>query len=122
MAAPNLAAVSTITGKTIGVASLTTAVTTAQLTCPANKALKINTIIAANIDGTNDATVTASVYDASETAIYHLAFTVAVTADTTIILLTRDCAIYLEEGDQLRAGASAAGDISLLISYEELSN
>lgn len=120
MAAPNLAGVTTITGKVTGSDDLSTTTTTSILACPTNKVCKINTIVAANIDGTNSADVTVGVYDASEDVTYFLASTVAVAADTTVVVLTKESAIYLEESDEIRAGASAAGDISLLISYEEI--
>ena len=120
MAAPNLAGVTTITGKVTGDDDLSTTTSTAILTCPTNKVCKINTIIAANIDGTNNADVTVGVYDASEDVTYYLASTVEVAADTTVVVLTKESSIYLEESDEIRAGASATGDISLLVSYDEI--
>ena len=40
---------------------------------------------------------------------YHLAKTVSVPADSTLIVLGKDAPIYLEEGDKIQALASAAG-------------
>jgi hypothetical protein len=119
MAAPNIVSVSSIYGKTMG-AALSTTTTTDILTCPANKVLKINSIIVANVDGTNNADATVYFYDSSAAARYALAYTVTVPADATLIVLGKDSPIYLEESDQIEAGASASGDLQIIISYEEI--
>jgi hypothetical protein len=119
MAAPNIVNVTSIYGKTMG-AALGTTTTTDILTCGAEKVLKINSIIASNVDGSNNATITCYVWDSSASTRYALAFTVTVPADSTLIIVGKDNPIYLEEGDQIEAGASASGDIELIISYEEI--
>lgn len=119
MAAPNIVAVTSIYGKTMG-AALGTTVTTDILTCPSNKVLKINSIIVANVDGTNSANATVYFYDSSATARYALASTIAVPADASIVVIDKNSAIYLEESDQIEAGASASGDLVITISYEEI--
>jgi len=119
MAAPNLVNVSSIYGKTMG-AALGTDVNTSLLTCAADKVLKINSIIVANVDGTNSADVTVYFYDSTATARYQIASTVAVPADSTLVVIGKDSPIYLEESDEIEAGASATGDLQMIISYEEL--
>jgi hypothetical protein len=119
MAAPNIVNVTSIYGKTMG-AALGTSANTDILTCGSNKVLKINSIIVANVDGTNAADVTVSFYDSSASARYRLAFTIGVPADTTLVVLGKDSPIYLEESDQIEASASAASDLEIIISYEEL--
>ena len=66
----------------------------------------------------NAADVTASWYDG--TTDYRIARTVSVPADSTLILVGKDAPIYLEEGQSIRGGASAASDLEVVISYEEL--
>ena len=119
MAAPNLVNVTSILGKTMG-ANLGTTVTSDVLTCPANKVLKINSIIVSNIDGSSSADVSVYFYDDSATARYSIATTVAVPADSTLVVIGKDSPIYLEESDQIEAGASATNDLAIIISYEEL--
>ena len=119
MAAPNVVNVTSILGKTIG-AALGTSVTTDILTCASDKLIKINSIIVANVDGTNSADVTVSFYDATDTTRYRLASTVAVPADSTLVVLGKDSPVYLEEGDRISGGASASSDLEIVISYEEL--
>ena len=119
MAAPNLVNVTSIFGKTVG-AALGTSVNTSLLANAgsSNKLLKINSIIVANVDGTNSADVTIDFYNGSSQ--YRLAHSVPVPADSTLIVLGKDAPIYLEEGHSIRGGASAASDLEVIISHEEL--
>ena len=119
MAAPNIINATSIFGKTTD-AQLDTTVTTSLLanSASSNKLLKINSIIVGNKDGSNSADVTISWYNGSTD--YYLASTVAVPADTTLIVLGKDAPIFLEEGKSLRGGASANSDLDVIISYEEL--
>jgi hypothetical protein len=50
---------------------------------------------------------------------YPIASTISVPADATLDIMSK--AIYLEEGDTLRCTASAAGDLTAVCSYEEIS-
>ena len=122
MAAPNIVNVTSIFGKTAYDADVATS-QSATLTNAAssNKLLKINTIVAANIDGTNNADITVYVTTAgATTALYHLAKTITVPADSSLVITSKDTSFYLEEDRAIRALASAAGDISLMVSYEEI--
>jgi len=119
MAAPNVVNVSSIYGKTTGLAL--TSSTQDVLTCGADKLLKINSIIVANVDGSSSDDVTVSWYNADNTTNYHIARSVAVPADSTLVVLGKDAPIYLEEGDKIQAsGAAASGDLEIIVSYEEL--
>tara|TARA_B100001939_G_scaffold332999_1_gene332529 strand:+ start:53 stop:421 length:369 start_codon:yes stop_codon:yes gene_type:complete len=119
MAAPNIVNVTSIYGKSKGVA-LDTTLTTALLANGngSNKLLKLNSIIVSNIDGSNAADVTISLHDGSTD--YYLAKIVTVPSKSTLIVLGKDAPIYLEENQTVRGGASAAGDLHCIISYEEL--
>lgn len=119
MAAPNILNATSIYGKSMG-AALSTTVTTDILTCPSNKVLKVKNITVANVDGTNDASATVYFYDSSAAARYALAYTINVPADASLVVLGQDSPLYLEESDQIEAGASVAGDLEIIISYEEL--
>ena len=120
MAIPNLANVSSIYAKTHQVA-LTTTTTTALLTNSASSddCYKINSIVIANIDGTNSATVTMGIVKSGGSLI-SFATTIAVPADATLVLVDKNWGLYLEEGDVIQGGASAASDLTCTISYEIL--
>jgi len=121
MSAPNLVNVTSILGKTMG-AALGTSANTDILTNSANsgKVFKINSVIVANVDGSDSSTVTVHFYDNSASARYNIAHTVNVPADSTLVVLGKDSPIYLEEGDQIEAEAADASRLEIIISYEEL--
>ena len=119
MAAPNLVNVTSILGKSMG-AALGTNTDTTILTCASDKVLKINSIIVANVDGTNSANLTVKFFDNSASTSYRIASTVAVPADSTLVVVGKDSPIYLEESDQIRGGANNSSDLEIVISYEEL--
>ena len=119
MAAPNVVNVTSIIGKTQG-SALTTS-NADQLVCATDKLIKINSIIVSNVDGTSAADVSVNFVDSSSgNLVLHLAKLVTVPAKSTLIVLGKDAPIYLEEGDKIQALASAASDLELIISYEEL--
>lgn len=122
MAAPNIksgSSVTTVTGKTVGYAVTTSMAAALSNGASSGKVLKINSVYCANVDGTAAADITLEHYNG--TTGFKLANTIAVPADATQVLVTREAYIYLEEGHSLRAQASAAGDLELVISYEDIS-
>ena len=124
MAAPNILSATSIYGKTTSV-ELNTTTTTGILTCASNKVLKINSIIVANIDGTNSASVTLNFFDTDSDGsgtdrTNPIASTVDVPADSTLVVSDKNSAFYLEEGDKITGGASANSDLQCTISYEEI--
>ena len=118
MTAPNIVNVATILGKTVQ-AELDTTLTTEILLCDTDDVLKINTILIANIDGTNAADVSVFITKSGGSPIA-IASTISVPADATLNLIDKNSSFYLEEGDNIEAGASANGDLTITISYEEI--
>jgi hypothetical protein len=119
MAAPNIVNVTTITGKT-DVQSITTSATAITTNSSSSgQVYKINSLIVSNIDGVNDADVSIDLYRSSTS--YYLVKTVTVPSDATLVVITKDTAIYLEEGDSIRCLASADNDLQAICSYEVIS-
>jgi hypothetical protein len=118
MAAPNLKSPTTITGKTARYA-VGSGLATAISGVPSGSVYKVNSIFCANVDGTNSADISVSIYDG--TTDFYLAKTIAVPADATQIISTKETYFYLEEGDSIRAVANAASDLELIIGYEDIS-
>jgi len=123
MAAPNIVGISTIIGittmRSLGNTSATTLVSN-----PASSdyVYKINSIIVANDDGSNSANITVALHDQDDgggTA-YKLAHTVAVGADSTLVVLDKASSIYLEEDRSIVVTASAGGDLDVICSYEKI--
>ena len=119
MANPNIVNVATINGNTAVQAVGTSAAAIVTNSAASGKIYKINSLIIANIDGTNGADITADLYRSSTA--YHLAKTVTVPADSTLVLLSKDTSIYLLEGDSLRLTASESSDLEAVCSWEEIS-
>ena len=124
MAAPNIVNVSTIIGKSATIALSTTSQTTlVSNAASSGKVFKINMIQVANVDGTDAADVTVDVHSAAAgggTA-YSLVSTASVPADASLIALDKSTALYLEEDKSITATASAANDLEVIVSYEEIS-
>ena len=117
MAEPNVVAVSSIYGKTAVDADVA-ASAVSLLTCASNKLLKINSLVIANIDGTNAATI--DVWVTRSSADYYIAKTISVPADATLVVIDKNMGLYLVESDILKIQASTAGDLSATCSYEEI--
>ena len=119
MTAPNIVNVTTINGKTAVANVSTTAADIVTNTASSNKVFKINSLVISNIDGTNAADITASIY--RSTVEYKVAHTITVPADAALVVISKDTAVYLEEGDTVRVTASANSRLQAVCSYEEIS-
>jgi hypothetical protein len=119
MAAPNIVGVTTITGKTAVQAVLGSANAIVTNSSGSGKVFKINSLVVSNVDGTNAADITVDLYRSS--VAYEIASTITVPADASLVVISKETAIYLEEGDSLRCTASAVGDLEAVCSYEEIS-
>ena len=118
MATPNIVNVATINAKNAA-GAITTSRASA-IDVPAEKIAKINTILIANIDGTNAADVTIEVSIDNGSNYVAIASTISVPADATLSFLENP--IYLDETDQLAVTASANSDLTYFVSYEEITD
>jgi hypothetical protein len=124
MANPNVVNVATINGQSLGLHLTTSEV--ALITVTAEYLVKVNSIVVANVDGTNAATCDVRIVklnvtplgitDLDTSGTFYIAKTVNVPADD--ILIVTDTPFYLMETDVLQAKASATSDLDLLVSYE----
>lgn len=117
MAAPNVVAVATITGKTAVQQVGTSATAIVSNSAGSNRVLKVNALYLSNVDGVTSADVTVDLFRSS--VAYKIASTIAVPADATLDVISKS--IYLEEGDSLRLTCATSGDIEAVCSYEEIS-
>lgn len=119
MPLPNLNKPSRVEGKNAKQAVTTSATAIVSNSAASGKTIRVVSLYVANVDGVNDASVTVDVYDG--TTARYIAKTVAVPADATLTVITRDDLLYLGEGDSLRLTASASNDLEAIVSYEEIS-
>lgn len=124
MAAPNIVNVATITGKTAVVdLSTTNATLVVENTAASGKVFKINSLYVANVDGASSADITISLYSEDNIGgtATEICKTVVVPADATLVVIDKNSSIYLEEDKSIGATASAASDLKVVVSYEEIS-
>lgn len=119
MANPNIVNVTSIFGKVVGQAITTTPTAIVTNSSGSNKIFKINSLIVSNINGTDAADVTADVYK-NQSLSYRLAFTISVPAYATLVVISKDTSIYLEENDSIRLSASADTRLEAICSFEEI--
>jgi hypothetical protein len=126
MANPNIVNVTTIYGNTstLLISSTANPFATALVNNAASsgKVYKINSIVVSNVDGSAAADITISIFSQDDlggtgTAI---ASTISVPADTTLIVTDKTTAFYLLEDKSLGATASAANDLVVTCSWEEI--
>jgi hypothetical protein len=128
MAAPNIASLTTITGKTTYFTpSGTTAVVLLQNAASSNTVLKINQIVVANVDGTNAVDATVSIYSNGGVAqgsapsggtAFPIASTISVPADASLIVVDKTTGIYLEENTSISITSGTASKLTFSVSYE----
>jgi hypothetical protein len=124
MAAPNIVNVATITGKT-NVVDLTSTSATSVVSNAASsgKVFKINSLIVANVDGTANADITINLYSAAALGgtATQICSTIAVPADSSLVVIDKTSGIYLEEDKSIGATAGSSNDLKVICSYEEIS-
>jgi hypothetical protein len=118
MAAPNLTTLTTITGKSTTYSCTATLSAALQNPGSSGKVFKLNSIRAANID-TLAYTLDVTLYDGTSHA--YICKNLEIGQASSVVLLTKDECLYIEEGESIYAKASFANEIDLIFSYEELS-
>ena len=122
MTEPNLVNVTSIIGRSYLQLLKDDAIDNANasmITCPSDKLMKINSIIVANIDTANSCTIDVAI-NHHDHGRHYLAREISLPADSTLVVIGKDSPVYLEEGDELEARASADNDADICISYELL--
>jgi hypothetical protein len=124
MANPNIATATTVLANNAQI-SLTATTATQLITNAASsgKVFLIDSIIVANVDGTNacDVTVTRFQSATNTGTAYPIASTVTVPADATLIVVGKDNPINLTENESIYVTASAANDLVVDANWKELS-
>ena len=128
MAAPNIASLTTITGKTTYFTPTgTTAVVLLPNAAASNNVFKINQIVVANSDGVNAVDATVAIYTNGAVAqgsapsggtAFQIASTISVPADASLIVVDKTTGIYLEEGTSITITSGTASKLTFSVSYE----
>ena len=125
MAAPNIVGPTSIVAKTAYLSAVTGATGTVLLNNAASsgKALQVQSLYVSNIDGTSACDVTIEVHSQDDGAGtgYAICSTVAVPADATLMVITKDAPVWLEEDRSIVVTPSTSNDIEVVCSYLEIS-
>lgn len=131
MANPNILAATTAYGTTTYFTpSGTTAVVLVTNAASSGKVLKINQIVAANVNGSAAVSATVSIYTNGAVAqgsapsggtAYPIVSAVAVPATASLIVVDKTTSIYLQEGTCISVTSGTANGITYSVSYEEMS-
>jgi hypothetical protein len=125
MANPNIVNVTTIYGNTSSVSLTTTSATSlVSNAASSGKVFKINSIVAANVDGTTAADISINVYSAAALGgtAFPIASTISVPADATLIITDKTTSFYLLENQSIGATAGTASDLVVTASWEEINS
>ena len=125
MANPNIVNVTTIYGNTSSVSLTTTSATSlVSNAASSGKVFKINSIVAANVDGTTAADISINVYSAAALGgtAFPIASTFSVPADATLFITDKSTSFYLLENQSIGATAGTASDLVVTASWEEINS
>ena len=125
MANPNIVSVTSILGNTTFLTPSDTAANVLLSNAVSSgDVLKINQIVAANVNGTSAVDTTVAINDAAAGAgtSFPVVSTVSVPADASIIVTDKTTAIYLMEDQSIVVTSGTSSGISYTISYEAISS
>ena len=115
MAAPNIVNVTSIVGRTSANALFTNTSNIITNSAGSSTVIKVNDIMVSNY---NAAAVSCNVSINRSGVNYLIAGQISVPATSTLVVLGKDTAIYLEEGDTLQANVSTNSYSHIVSSYE----
>ena len=124
MAAPNIVNITSMIGKTDTTSLTTTSATNIlENAASSNKVLRVIMVRAVNTDGSNAADITVSLYSAAALGgtATELIQAKEVAINSNLDIITKDAPLYMEEDTSLGATASAANDIKMIVTYDEIS-
>lgn len=124
MAAPNILALTTATGKTAyATPSNTSANVLLANAASSGKVFKVNQLVAANLSTSTAVNVTVSINTAAAGSgtSYPVVSAVSVPAQASLIVADKTTQIYLEEDKSILVTSGSASNVAFTVSYEELS-
>lgn len=119
MAAPNLLALTTITGTNANIAVSNSATSLASNASGSSQLYKIDSLYIANAD-TVAVTVTVNYYSAASLGgtAFPICSAVSIPANSTLVVIERDSPLFLVENTSLGATAGVASQLTATLAYE----
>jgi hypothetical protein len=116
MATPNIINTSTVNGNLAVLSANTVGMSNVVVnSAGSGQLIKINTVTIANYN-VNNITANVDVFRAGVG--YYINGNIVIPASSTLLSLTKDASIYLNEGDSLRVNASANNAAHVTVSYD----
>jgi hypothetical protein len=123
MANPNIVNVTNILGNNALISLSTTGATEiVSNAASSGKVYKINSLVVANVDGTNVYNITVSVYSQDNIGgtAYPIVSTLNIPADSSVIVIDKNSGIYIKEDQSIGATADTANKLVVTASWEEI--
>lgn len=117
MAAPNLYAITSVVARTTYATATTTYANILTNGSSSGQAYKLNTILASNYTSV-PSDVSVAIFRSGNT--WTIASNVVVPDSATVIIMTKDTNIYMEESDSLQIRSNTASSVNVTASYEVL--
>lgn len=122
MANPNIVNISSLIGKTAIYSVTTTIQSLLSNALASNKVLKVNSLIVSNVH-TDNHQITVDLFRSSVST--KIANNIVVPAGSSLVVISKEISIYLEEGDSIRVQGSgdtfSNGRLQIVCSYEDIS-
>ncbi len=103
------------------ISDVTTSIVDLIPTVGTNVIVKVNSVIIANDNGSSSDDVSVFITDNSNNIQSYLAKTIPVPANSSLVVVSKDISVYIDEGYKLRASSANGGRLDATCSYEEIS-
>ena len=119
MANPNIVAVTGIQGETAVAVATTSFTDLVENVAASNKVYKINSLSASNVSTIESVDVSVDLVRSSNS--YAVVRNLSIPTTSSLIAISKDHSLYLQEGDKLQVKASQTTSIEIICSYEVIS-
>jgi len=119
MANPNIVTVTSILGETVGAVATTSFADLVENSAGSNKVYKINSLIASNVSLLNAVDFSVNLVRGGNS--YAVVSNLSIPTTSSVVAISRDHGMYLQEGDKFQIKASEATSIEIVCSYEVIS-
>ena len=119
MANPNIVNVTSIQGETAVAVATTDFADLIENVTASNKVYKINSLSASNVSTIESVDVSVDLVRSSNS--YAVVRNLSIPTTSSLIAISKDHSLYLQEGDKIQVKASSATSIEIICSYEVIS-
>jgi hypothetical protein len=119
MANPNIVNMTSLHGETAATVATMSFVDLIENVASSNKVYKINSLSASNVSTIESVDVSVNLVRSSNS--YAVVRNLSIPTTSSLIAISKDHSLYLQEGDKLQVKASGVDSIEIICSYEVIS-